>query len=178
MTSTRRWHILNAHLRGLLILLLVLECFSPAVTLEMEWISYSDTADLPMSKQWRDDMKDKLSRVDTSKLPPEKKAKFKQLWARLHGEPSGSSGSPFENATPLLLLLVGIAAVAYSVSQAQQTAPAATGLQTPINPAGGMPVDPAKAEELRQLRMRRFQEASAGGTVLGGGGADSGQKLD
>ncbi|OLQ02935.1 hypothetical protein AK812_SmicGene14167 [Symbiodinium microadriaticum] len=39
--------------------------------------SYSDRADLPMSQKWREDMKDKLSSMDTAKLTPEQKRKFK-----------------------------------------------------------------------------------------------------
>ncbi|CAE7787950.1 unnamed protein product [Symbiodinium necroappetens] len=71
--------------------------------MEMDWTSYSDRADLPMSQKWREDMKDKLSSVDTAKLTPEQKRKFKELWRRVSGEPQ-----PAGESVPL----VGVAAVA------------------------------------------------------------------
>eukprot|EP00913_Durusdinium_trenchii_P023902 g22447.t1 len=47
-----------------------------------DWISYSDQADLPMSKKWREEMQAKLASIDTEKLTPEQKKKFKALWRR------------------------------------------------------------------------------------------------
>eukprot|EP00434_Breviolum_minutum_P016889 symbB.v1.2.014902.t1/scaffold1101.1/size137853/12 len=57
-------------------------------------MSYSDQADLPMSQRWRDEMKAKLASIDTDKLTPEQKKKFRALWRRVEGT-SGSDQRRF-----------------------------------------------------------------------------------
>ncbi|CAK9038352.1 unnamed protein product [Durusdinium trenchii] len=83
-------------------------CVPWADCLEADWISYSDQADLPMSKKWREEMQAKLASIDTEKLTPEQKKKFKALWRRVEGT-SGDSGAPFSAAT---LVPVGAVALA------------------------------------------------------------------
>eukprot|EP00930_Biecheleria_cincta_P098961 TRINITY_DN90612_c0_g1_i1.p1 TRINITY_DN90612_c0_g1~~TRINITY_DN90612_c0_g1_i1.p1 ORF type:complete len:153 (-),score=29.76 TRINITY_DN90612_c0_g1_i1:23-481(-) len=129
---------------------------------ELDWTSYSDRADLPMSQQWRDEMKAKLSSIDTSKLSTEKKKKFKQLWRRINGEDADSGGSGLEAPGIGFAVLVVGAALAY-VWQTKPWASNTTGMSlgSTSSPAGGMPADPARAAELRELRMRRFAETPA-----------------
>merc|ERR1712136_375962 len=62
------------------------------------------------SQQWREEMRGKLSRVDTSTLSPEKKRQFQALWARLSDEPTGGGvfdSLPLENLMVPLLVVAG-----------------------------------------------------------------------
>eukprot|EP00439_Symbiodinium_sp_Y106_P079112 s1350_g17.t2 len=86
--------------------------------MEMDWTSYSDRADLPMSQKWREDMKDKLSSVDTAKLTPEQKRKFKELWRRVNGDPPSAGES---------VPLAGVAAEAVLAQSALSTRCVASG---------------------------------------------------
>mmetsp|Transcript_54708 Transcript_54708/g.162842 ORF Transcript_54708/g.162842 Transcript_54708/m.162842 type:complete len:198 (-) Transcript_54708:47-640(-) len=144
-----------------------------AAAIDLEWTKYSDRADLPMSRQWREEMKAKLSKVDTSSLSSEQKKKFKALWRRLNGEDEPASAFSLDTSGPFLALLVVGAAVAYvwQTSQQGSAGAAKAGAPTPI-PAGaaGTSGGAALASEAREARLRRF-EAAAGPT--GGAAARS-----
>lgn len=44
--------------------------------ISVDWTSYSDQADLPMSTEWRSQMKAKLLRIEQSTLTPEQKIQY------------------------------------------------------------------------------------------------------
>merc|ERR1712228_965278 len=103
---------------------------------DLSWTAYSDKADLPMSTQWREELKAQLSKIDTEKLDAKQKAQFKKLWRRLNGDDE-EPVSLFENYVPWLI--IGGAAIAYYVWSTQQTNNAGgsvLGGPTPI-PVGG-----------------------------------------
>ncbi|CAJ1368021.1 unnamed protein product [Effrenium voratum] len=139
-----------------LVALLSWSCAGPAGSVELEWLSYSDRADLPMSQRWREEMQAKLSKVDTSKLSPEQKRKFKELWRRVGDHPDQGDA-----ALPVSAGAVAVAALLAWLWYAKpwsnlNASPSAQGVQGFAGAPGG---DPARAEELRQLRMRRFATA-------------------
>ena len=131
--------------------------------LDLDWTSYSDRADLPMSQQWREEMRGKLSRVDTSTLSPEKKRQFQALWARLSDEPTGGGvfdSLPLENLMVPLLVVAGVLILwvqngaAPAKVSGSQLGGAASGSGTVLS------------QEAREARLRRFNEGPTDGTVI------------
>jgi len=59
--------------------------------LDLSWTQYSDAAELPMSANWREQMRAQLEGLDTTKLSPEQKMQRKALQRRL-GMGVGPSG--------------------------------------------------------------------------------------
>ncbi|CAE7207040.1 unnamed protein product [Symbiodinium sp. CCMP2456] len=121
--------------------------------MEMDWTSYSDRADLPMSQKWREDMKDKLSSVDTAKLTPEQKRKFKELWRRVNGDPQPAGESVPLAGVAAVALLLGAGAYMWLTKPQSHIKEHSVSAGTARPPA-----DPARSAELRELRMRRFAE--------------------
>merc|ERR1711879_1098795 len=122
-----------------------------------EWTSYSDRADLPMSRQWREEMKSKLSKVDTSKLNAEQKRQYKKLWGRLNGDAGGSSG--IDTSFPWILVLVGGAILAYWWKMQKEAPAVSTTSPSPI-PVGSTSGAGELGKEAREARLRRFAAES------------------
>eukprot|EP00929_Paragymnodinium_shiwhaense_P082187 TRINITY_DN4322_c0_g5_i1.p1 TRINITY_DN4322_c0_g5~~TRINITY_DN4322_c0_g5_i1.p1 ORF type:complete len:195 (+),score=24.43 TRINITY_DN4322_c0_g5_i1:64-648(+) len=141
--------------------------------IDMEWTSYSDKADLPMSSQWREEMKAKLSRVDTSKLSAKEKMQYKTLWRKLNGGGEGGSNGMagvFEDTNSLLFLLCLFAAIAYYAHSQGLLASSGTsggqalGSSTPQPSTASRPFGSEGTvigEDARAARLRRFQGESA-----------------
>mmetsp|Transcript_158333 Transcript_158333/g.303847 ORF Transcript_158333/g.303847 Transcript_158333/m.303847 type:complete len:147 (-) Transcript_158333:41-481(-) len=137
------------------VLLWLLSASLGTLALDLEWTSYSDRADLPMSQQWRDEMKARLAKIDTTKLSAEQKRKFKKLWSRLDGSPDTDGGMDMSFA-PLLVVGGLAAAFWWYNSQQQGSGPsAASGTPTPI-PVNTGREGSAMAAEAREARLRRF----------------------
>lgn len=58
---------------------LVAIAISPVQAIDADWTSYSDSAELPQSKVWRDKMKTKLNSIDPKTLSPENQAKYREM---------------------------------------------------------------------------------------------------
>eukprot|EP00927_Polykrikos_kofoidii_P050944 TRINITY_DN44775_c0_g1_i1.p1 TRINITY_DN44775_c0_g1~~TRINITY_DN44775_c0_g1_i1.p1 ORF type:complete len:156 (+),score=26.38 TRINITY_DN44775_c0_g1_i1:184-651(+) len=99
----------------LLILVPMISQLPTGSGIDMEWTKYSDAADLPMSERWYEDMRQRLATIDTEKLSPQMKMKYKQLSRRLNKRPGGDDGGEDgdwwqqPHVVVLLLLVVGVA---------------------------------------------------------------------
>mmetsp|Transcript_103474 Transcript_103474/g.183814 ORF Transcript_103474/g.183814 Transcript_103474/m.183814 type:complete len:122 (-) Transcript_103474:232-597(-) len=73
---------------------------STVAAVDVSWTQYAETAELPMSAQWRNDLHDKLLTIDVDALTPRQKMQRKQLMRQL--------GPKFElqAATPLRMILL------------------------------------------------------------------------
>eukprot|EP00928_Gymnodinium_smaydae_P031296 TRINITY_DN23008_c0_g1_i2.p1 TRINITY_DN23008_c0_g1~~TRINITY_DN23008_c0_g1_i2.p1 ORF type:complete len:188 (+),score=47.83 TRINITY_DN23008_c0_g1_i2:105-668(+) len=152
--ARRRWLPLLASFLALLLL-------QPQTVraLDLEWTKYSDAADLPMSTQWREDMKAKMSRIDTTKLNPRQKMQYKTLWRKLNGvsrDDDSGFGELISSGLPWLLL--GAAGLLYYFyTNAESTpGPAATLRAAPPGEVGAPVNDAARA-----ARLRRFNDQQA-----------------
>mmetsp|Transcript_81195 Transcript_81195/g.161012 ORF Transcript_81195/g.161012 Transcript_81195/m.161012 type:complete len:162 (-) Transcript_81195:78-563(-) len=138
------------------------------LAVDVSWTSYSDRADLPMSTQWREEMKAKLAKVDTDALSPEQKKKYKVLVRKLNGESEAAPTLGLDGSTPWLLMLVGGGVVAYLWNTSSQAAPhqkLGGNTSTAASPGVGFQgTREPMSEEARAARLRRFETA---GKVLG-----------
>mmetsp|Transcript_19431 Transcript_19431/g.42453 ORF Transcript_19431/g.42453 Transcript_19431/m.42453 type:complete len:154 (+) Transcript_19431:39-500(+) len=130
-------------------------CITAVSSLDLEWTSYSDRVDLPMSSQWRENMKAKLSKVDTASLTPKQKMQYKDLWRRLNGADS-SSGDVLSAIGYSVCLVVVFVIAGYIWHANKETLAAAA----PKIGRGGAAAEgvgsAAMNEEARQARLRRF----------------------
>lgn len=72
---------------------------STVAAVDVSWTQYAETAELPMSAQWRNELHDKLRMIDVDALTPKQKMQRKLLMRQL--------GPKFEPvaATPLWMIL-------------------------------------------------------------------------
>jgi hypothetical protein len=56
--------------------------------MKAEWTQYADSAALPMSKQYRDQLRERLSKIDMSSLSGEEKANIQKLKSALDQDTS------------------------------------------------------------------------------------------
>ena len=54
--------------------------------LKAEWTQFSDSASLPMSKQYRDQVRERIEKIDLNSLSSEERAKFEKLKEALGAE--------------------------------------------------------------------------------------------
>ncbi|CAK0800370.1 unnamed protein product, partial [Prorocentrum cordatum] len=151
-----------------------------AGAVDLSWVSYSEAAELPMSQRWRDEMKDKLARIDTSQLSAKQKMQFKSLMRKLNGssDPEGGLLQDVSGSVVLIWLLIvageraprraagvaargGLAGRAAGAAAAGALGGSALGGRASSGAApmpnawaagGARPVD----DEARQARLRRF----------------------
>jgi len=148
------------------LLVILLSAPMDVVALNMEWTSYSDATDLPMSQKWREDMIAKMSKVDTSKLSPKSKMQYKTLWRKLNGQPGGSSASEGgESFNWVVLAPIGALIVYWLYNNNQEAgsgaAPKPGGPPSPIQPfsqGGGTSL----SNEAREARLRRLEKPPPG----------------
>jgi len=133
-----------------------------ALGIDLTWTQYSDRADLPQSKKWRDNMIDKLRRVDVDKLTPEEKAKYRALYRQLEPDMKDAShGGMLEGMdfAPWGLLLFCIVFYLYFFHDwgggGQRLDPNAPKFQAFAKPS---------AEDLRTARLRRFEAPKTEGS--------------
>lgn len=84
-----------------------------ASALQAEWTQYSESASLPMSKKYRDQLRERLQGIDESMLPPDQQAKIARLKLLLNEEPVAET-ERFPQFVPFLMLVSG-GAIAYFV---------------------------------------------------------------
>ena len=96
----------------LVVILLLFLCIG-ASALQADWTQYSESASLPMSKKYRDQLRERLQGIDESILPPDQQAKIAKLKLLLNEEPieEPQQMSP----SPLFFMLVSAGAIAYFV---------------------------------------------------------------
>jgi hypothetical protein len=127
-------------------LLLVLGILSDiAEGLKAEWIQLSESASLPMSKKHRDDLREKISRLDAMKLNEADRAKIDKL-KRMLEEPTDDYHDYDDldiSSIGKTLFIVLIFAVSASVVYMR-------GKQIPSIPG-------VSSEELRKARVRKYQ---------------------
>lgn len=68
-----------------LIAFLLIACVS-ANDLKAEWTQFSDSASLPMSKQYRDQVRERIEKIDLNSLSSEERAKIEHLKEALGGD--------------------------------------------------------------------------------------------
>jgi len=100
---------------------------------EFEWTKYSDRADLPMSKNARDRMREKLREVDPERISEEQKVAYYRLKELLDESPVE------DDAIGLELLLVPLMFLLIVVFLRSRQAP--------------VPVD---MDEAREARLKKF----------------------
>lgn len=108
----------------------------PVLPMTAEWIPASDSASLPMSKNYRDELRVRLSKIDMNSIGVEERANMERLKRALDSE-EGSPGRAFPTVVPYIT--VGILTIlAYWVYTLRaQTIPS--------------------AEEIRRARELKYQ---------------------
>jgi hypothetical protein len=86
--------------------------------LHVEWEQYSDSASLPMSKRYRDELRAKLSKIDIESLNSEHRQKIERLKQMLsedtsYSSASGTISSEFLLAVCLFTFVVGLSYFVY-----------------------------------------------------------------
>jgi len=127
--------------------MLTFALWAGVLSLELEWTSYSDENELPLSENRREEIRQKMRKVDTSKLSPEDKEKFKSIWSKLNRTEKEEDDVSF--TTPIIILLGLAAAYVYY----RNPAPAAPQGNVVSENSGKN----ASPEDLREARLRRFE---------------------
>jgi len=95
--------------RATLVHLLLFIWPAPMAGLDVSWTQYSDMADLPMSANWREQMRQRLLSMNADELSAKQKMQRKQLLRRLgDGLPQASE----QSSLGLVEMLVGIGVLA------------------------------------------------------------------
>mmetsp|Transcript_10889 Transcript_10889/g.24740 ORF Transcript_10889/g.24740 Transcript_10889/m.24740 type:complete len:174 (+) Transcript_10889:52-573(+) len=159
--------------------LLPLVLLHGAVAIEMEWTSYSDRADLPMSTAWREQMKAKMQKIDTDALSPAERAKYKALWKRLEGEPSSERGGRL-GIPPVVLIIAGCCLIVgywhFVIKDGGSFVNSATkgnvlgSLGKPGQPQTTCDSSAAMRRDLQAARLRRFDAQASATTISGNAG--------
>mmetsp|Transcript_43874 Transcript_43874/g.121417 ORF Transcript_43874/g.121417 Transcript_43874/m.121417 type:complete len:152 (+) Transcript_43874:66-521(+) len=147
--------------RGVLCLALWLMAVARGgLSVDVSWTSYSDQADLPMSSQWREDMKAKLRSVDTSALTPKQKMQYKLLWRKLNGGETAGDDTLSSSYLPLALLVVGGVVLYVALQGGAASATMTSGATKPIAArSGGSPAHVDMAA--RDARLRKFSNRAS-----------------
>jgi hypothetical protein len=66
--------------------LVIISCWAGGHGLKAEWTQLSEAASLPMSKKYRDELRDKIARLDMAKLNEVEKANIRKI-KRMLDEP-------------------------------------------------------------------------------------------
>jgi len=127
--------------------MLTFALWAGVLSLELEWTSYSDENELPLSENRREEIRQKMRKVDTSKLSPEDKERYKSIWSKLNRTEKEEDDVSF--TTPIIILLGLAAAYVYY----RNPAPAAPQGNVAVSANSGKNASP---EDLREARLRRF----------------------
>ena len=90
-------------------------CWVAGLGLKAEWTQLSEAASLPMSKKYRDDLREKLARLDVGKLGETDRAKIRKIQRMLDGPEDQQEGDKieFKSNTWLVLVVAGVGGIAF-----------------------------------------------------------------
>eukprot|EP00746_Dinoflagellata_sp_MGD_P025819 gnl/MRDRNA2_/MRDRNA2_160827_c0_seq1.p1 gnl/MRDRNA2_/MRDRNA2_160827_c0~~gnl/MRDRNA2_/MRDRNA2_160827_c0_seq1.p1 ORF type:complete len:126 (-),score=28.43 gnl/MRDRNA2_/MRDRNA2_160827_c0_seq1:138-515(-) len=101
-----KWLLLEA------LLVLLIRSNTRVSAVDISWTKYSDSAELPMSTQWREGMRQKLLNLDVTELTPKQKMQRKQLLRQLNSQAEQVEATPLWLMFCAVVPLCGLIAIA------------------------------------------------------------------